>query len=141
MMTGNFLGKLGQLQSKRCKQVEHVNSQLVPLPHKREVRYQQPWLKYRGRYLSAQHRPLPTFTALLLIAPVDTVQVLIADPAELDASAVLAALELCRTHCVGGKCVGIRHARQGIRCEVRAQSAPVGSATSSPPHKDLAACA
>lgn len=45
--------------------------------------------------------PLPTFTALLLIAPVGTVQMLIADPAEVDASAIFTALELCRAHCKG----------------------------------------
>lgn len=82
--------------------------------------------------MSAQHRPLVTFAALLFIAPVDAVQLLVADPAELDASAVLAALELCRAHCTGGKHPGIRHARQGVRCEVRVLRASVGSATSSP---------
>lgn len=65
--------------------------------------------------MSSQHCPLPTSTAVLLITPVDTVQLLVADPAELDASAVLMALELCRAHCTGGKHIGIRHARQGVR--------------------------
>lgn len=61
-----------------------------------------------------QHCPLPTFTAVLLITPVDTVQLLVADPAKLDARTVLTALELCRAHCRGGKHMGIRHARPGV---------------------------
>lgn len=131
MMTGSFLSKLGHLQSKHCEQVRHINFQLVPLPLRREIRYQQPWLEREGRCLPAQRRPLPTSTALLLVAPIDAVQLLVADLAELDARAVLAALELRRAHCAGGKHPGIRHARQGVRREVRAVRAPVGSATSS----------
>lgn len=72
--------------------------------------------------MSAPCYPFPTFTALLLVTPVDAVPLLVADPAELDASAVLAALELCRAHCMEGKRPGI------IRCEVRVLSEPVGSA-------------
>lgn len=87
---------------------------MVPLCHVWEVRYRQPWFEHKGRHLSSQHCPLPTFSAVLLITPIDTVQLLVADPAELDASAVLMALELCRAHWRGGKHMGIRHARPGV---------------------------
>lgn len=112
MVTGNFLNK--QTAHKHCEEAGRVNSQMVPLCHVWEVLYRQPWFEHRSGHLSSQHCPLPTFTAVLLITPVDTVQLLVADPAELDASAVLMALELPRAHCTGGKHLGIRQARQGV---------------------------
>lgn len=112
MMTGNFLNK--QMAHKHCEEAGRANSPMVPLCHMWQVLYRQPGFDHRGGHLSSQHCPLPTSTAVLLISPVDTVQLLVADPAELDASAVLMALELCRAHCTGGKHVGIRQ----TRCEV-----------------------
>lgn len=90
--------------SKCCGQARKASSQLVPLSHRREARYQQPWFESRARHLSASPpQILPTFTALLLIGPVGTVPLLVADSAELDAGAVLSALELCRAHCKEGE--------------------------------------
>lgn len=81
-----------------------------------ELHYQQPWFESRTRHVSAPPCPFPTFIAVLFVAPIDTVLLLIADPAELNADAVLLALELCRAHCTGWKQPAIKYTRH--RCNV-----------------------
>lgn len=83
-----------------------------------ELHYEQPWFESRTRHVSAPPCPFLTFIALLLITPVDTVPLLIADPAELNAGAVLLALELCRAHCTGWKQPTIKYTRYSSRCNV-----------------------